>query len=215
MTESQKENPIHPVQAWLRLMHQFLERVGNYKSIPLDNLQMEFTCAIRQLKLGWPLISHLKSLETPTPTPSPVDHFRSPPRQEMTELEQTKPYYDFWTLAQVQILRACQIKNLSFKQPMTIKKLLNLFIKVGHLDSRCGQLKNPPRWENFKTAPMLFAKSVCILTNSPHDMTEVSGLSFLLTRLEEALGLMPPGITWRGRSLPLAAPPPYAKLERE
>ena len=75
MTQSQKESPVHPVQAWLHLMRQFLERVDDYEHIPLNNLQLEFTCAARQLKLGWSLISHLKSLKpSPPSSDCSLDH---------------------------------------------------------------------------------------------------------------------------------------------
>ena len=194
---------IHPVQAWLRAMQYFLDRAGEYRHTPIEDLRTEFVCASRQLRLGWSLISLLKSQETHPTQPDPVNDVW---RENSTKERQAEEFNTFWSLAQERILRACRHQKIPFRQPMDLKKLLSLFIKAGKLDNRCSLLMNPLGWQNYKIAPMLFAKSVCLLTLSPHDMTEMSGLSFLLTRLEEALGLMPPGIQWNGKSLPRAKP---------
>jgi len=206
------KSPSHPFQAWIDAMRRSLNLIENYRIIDIDNLRLEFVCAIRQLQLGWPLIAHLKSQQIAGPTdrnsPIPSSHPSTTHPHVLTEEEE---FREFCILAQERIIKACNYQhhpsNCMLKPPINLNDLLAVLVTVGHLKPRLSSLRNPDGWEKFRIAPKLFAKSVCILTNSPHDMTEVSGLSFLLTRLEEALEQMPPhSIQWNCKTLPPARP---------
>src|SRR5271157_2267259 len=62
------EYPPHPAQTWLATMRHSLDRIENYESIHIHDLRLEFACAYRQLRLGWPLIALLKAQQTSIPT---------------------------------------------------------------------------------------------------------------------------------------------------
>ena len=185
------KSPPHPFQAWITAMRRSLDLIENYKNVDIDNLRLEFACANQQLQLGWPLIAHLKAQQ-----PSIAD-------QELQKLATTKAWYEkndrfdqFVNYALNRIRLAVfmdnrQMNPIPSRTSVNLRELLDLLIDHGRLDKRQHLLKNPPGWEHFKTAPMLFAKSMCILTKSPHTYLSGGGLSFLLTQLERALKLQP------------------------
>ena len=187
------KSPSHPFQAWIDAMRRSLNLIENYRNIDIDNLRLEFACASRQLQLGWPLIAHLKAAQQP----SIAD-------QELQKLIANKAWYEednrfdrfvAHSLTRIRLAASRDNEQVTSLPPKTsspnLKELLNLLIKIGHLNRRAHLLKNPPGWERFEIAPMLFTKSVCILTGSPHTYLAYDGLSFLLTQLEKALKLYP------------------------
>lgn len=206
------KSPPHLLQIWLASMRHSLNLIENYENVDIDNLRLEFTCAIRQLRLGWPLIAYLKTQSISPPSPILVDDSIHP---TLTEQEQEDRFSEFCTHAQQQIFTACshqkipiQNKHVGKWRSPTYEELLNLFIEVGQLNHRKHLLTNPAMWSDLAIAPKLFAKSVCILTDSPHEMTFAENLSFLSARLEEALGLLNDmqKIKWQGKILPPARP---------
>ena len=220
-----KEIPAHPLQIWLSDMRHSLDLIEGYENISTSDLRLEFEGARRMLRFGWPLISLLKNQEAPSAM-SPTFPRDAIIHQDLTEQEQTKRFHEFCILARQRIIRACfrqsehglrhparsmvhlsGFHKIPTRKPVTYAELLSLFIRAGNLSNRSHLVMNPAGWSSFKIAPKLFAKSVCLLTLSPHDMTEIPGLSFLLARLEEALGLYPlHSITWQGKPLPPARP---------
>lgn len=224
------KSPSHPFQAWLTTMRRSLDLIEKYQNIDIENLRLEFACASRQLQLGWPLIAHLKTQTGYSPPstgktyPNPVPgqpNLQSPSsdndssRPALTETEQKMRFLGFCTHAQQQIFTACSHQGIPLLnkhdgkwKSLTYEKILDLFIRVAQLDHRKHLLANPTKWSYITIAPKLFAKSICILTDSPHEMIFAENLSFLSARLEEALGLLNDmqKIKWQGKTLPPANP---------
>lgn len=101
-------------------------------------------------------------------------------------------FITFVDLAKAIIAQAC-VEN--HRTPdfniLTLQDYLNLTISI--LDQHRippHMLCNPKKWEKFKMAPQIFAKSLALLTNSSHLNLRVhnnANLSFLLANLEMML----------------------------